>query len=195
MKAFALQIDELLRRVDLERQVRMPFMPASHPRQQPALRERRQHRHAQPVRGPACGRRCGLHSVLELRERRLHAAQQDLTRRIQHDAASAALEQIEAELFLEHANLLADRAVRQMQRVGRGAQIEPLGDGTKRGQRVERKAGHRLSVGVRVGVGLEPNSVILLVSTSYQNVENKLIPLPVLGAYPYQRHQPIWSST
>jgi hypothetical protein len=46
VKAIALQIDELLRRIDLEGEMRVALAPAADARQQPAVRERRQHRHA-----------------------------------------------------------------------------------------------------------------------------------------------------
>ena len=64
---------------------------------------------------------------------------------IEHDAATAPLEQREAELVLEPADLLAHRAVRQVQRLSGGAQVLKLGHRAERGQRVEGKAraGHR----------------------------------------------------
>ena len=74
-----------------------------------------QHRDAQPLR--LAGRRGGrgLHAVVERRQRGLHAAQQRLARGIEHDAPPAPLEEREAELVLEAADLLAHRAVREVQ--------------------------------------------------------------------------------
>jgi hypothetical protein len=109
VEALPLQVDGVHRRVDLECQRRVAIAPASDSRQQPALRERRQHGDAQPLFAAGCSGRCGLHAVVQLRKRALHAAQQRLTRGVEHDAAPAALEQVEAQLLLEHADLLAHR--------------------------------------------------------------------------------------
>ena len=51
------------------------------------------------------------------------AAQQRLAGRVEHDAPAAPLEQLEAELLLEPADLLAHGAVREVQLLGRGAQV------------------------------------------------------------------------
>ena len=141
METLALQVDRAKRRIDLERQRRMTVAPATHARQQPAVRERRQYRDAQALRLAArcCGGR--LHAIVEQRQRRLHAAQQRLTRRIEDDAAAATLEQREAQLLLEPADLLAHRAVRQVQHLACCAQVLQLGHRAKCGKRVERQAG------------------------------------------------------
>ena len=75
-----------------------------------------------------------------MRERALHAAQQRLAGRIEHDATPAALEQREAQTLLEAADLLAHRAVRQVQHVGGGAKVLELGNRAEGGERGERKA-------------------------------------------------------
>ena len=120
----------------------MPFAPAAHTGQQPALRERWEHRHAQPLRRAAGGGRGGLHAVVELRERALHAAQQDFAGGVEHHAASAPLEDIETQLLLQHADLLADCAMGDVQDFGSGAQVQQFGDGAKRGQGVQGQACH-----------------------------------------------------
>src|SRR5206468_1315153 len=84
---------------------------------------------------------------------------------------SAPLEQVESQLLFEPANLLADGTVGQMQHVGRGAQILQLGDGSKRGERVEWQARHGCP----------------LVSGTYQNGQNKSIPRASLALYAHQR--------
>ena len=100
VEAIALQVDQLLRRIDLQREMRMALAPAADARQQPAVRERRQHRHAQRVR--RAGRRRGgrLHALVKLRQRRSRASQQRFAGGVQHDAAALPLEQLEAELRL-----------------------------------------------------------------------------------------------
>ena len=125
---------------------RMALAPAPDAGQQPALRERRQHRDAQALRVAGRGRGCGLHAVVELRKRALHAAQQRLTGGIEHDAPPAPIEELETQVLLEPADLLAHRAVRQMQRLGGRAQVLHFGDGAERGKRVEREAGHWLAM-------------------------------------------------
>ena len=80
------------------------------------------------------GRGCGcLHTVVELFERLLHAAQQRLSGRIEHDAAAAPLEEFESEARFETLDLLADGAVRQVQHFRRRAQVLRFGDGAKSG--------------------------------------------------------------
>ena len=86
------------------------------------------------------GRR-GLHAFVELRQRALHAAQQRLARGIEHDAPPAPLEQREAQLLLEAADLLAHRAVREVQRLGGGAQVLQPRGGTKGRQILQRESG------------------------------------------------------
>jgi hypothetical protein len=115
----------------------MPLAPPSHTGQQPPLSERRQHRHSNALRVPAGrgGRR--LHAVFQLRERRLHAAQQRFPRGIEHHASSQPLEQREPQLLLESADLLADGAVREMQHLGRRTKILQLADSAKCIERVE----------------------------------------------------------
>jgi hypothetical protein len=150
--------------------------PTHHPRQQPALCKRRQYSDAQALRRPARRGRCRLHAIVELRQRSLHAAQQHRARGIEHDAASPPLEDLEAELFFEHANLLADRAMRDMQHVSRGAQVQQFGDGRKPAAYIEGRRD-------------------ILVSVTYRNVKNKSIYRGSLGSYPYQRQQPDWSKS
>lgn len=147
VKAFALDIDQLLRRVDLERDAGIALAPAAHARQQPALRKRRQDGDPQALRRAGRRRGCGLHAVLELRQRRLHAAEQRAPRGIERDPASPPLEQLETKLLFEPADLLAHRAVRQVEHIGRGAQVLQLGDGTECGQGVERQARHARHAG------------------------------------------------
>ena len=91
-----------MRGVDLQRELRVPLVPAADARQQPAVRERRQHRHAQPRRVARRGGGRRLHAVVELRQRGLHAAQQRLAGGVEHHATPAPIEQREAQLLLEH---------------------------------------------------------------------------------------------
>src|SRR5690242_10684852 len=142
----------------------MAFLPATHARQQPAVRERGQHRHAQTLRSAARGSRRGFHAVVELVQRSLHASQQRLPCRIEQHAASATLEKIEAQLLLQSADLLTDRAMRQVQDLSGGAEILQLRDGAKSGQRVERETCHGC-----------------LVSAPYQYGQNKSIPMGTLA--------------
>jgi hypothetical protein len=72
----------------------------------------------------------------------LHAAQQGLARRIEHDAASPAFEKLEAKLLFQSANLLAHCAVREVQDLGRRAQVLDLGNGAERGQVLQGQAAH-----------------------------------------------------
>jgi len=142
VEALALQVDHLLRRVQLECDVGMLGVPIAHARQQPALGKRRQHADAQPLlraRGRGGGR---AHAVVDLVERGADRPQQRRACRVEHDASCAPVEQLEAELGLEQAQLLADRAVRQVQLVGRSAQVAGARDHAKARQRVQGNARH-----------------------------------------------------
>jgi hypothetical protein len=147
METVALQVDHVERRVDLDGDVRVLCTPQAQARQEPALRERRQHRHAQSLHGTRCRGRGRLHAVVHLRQRRRRVAQQRLAGRVQVDAAAAAVEQRKAEAALDLADLLADRAVRQVQRFGGGAQVLQLRHGDEGRQEIELDAGHGRSVG------------------------------------------------
>jgi len=136
----ALQVDDLLRRVELERDVRVAGVPVAHARQQPALRERRQHGDAQARLRTGGRRGGGTHASVDLVERRADGLQQRRAGGIEHDAASAPIEQRDAELDLELAQLLADRAVREVQLFGGRPQVAGARDHAKAGQRVQRQA-------------------------------------------------------
>jgi hypothetical protein len=82
----------------------------------------------------SCRRR--LHTIVEERECALHASQQRLSGRIEHDTTPAALEHCKAQLLLQHADLLAHRAVGQVQDLNRRAQLLEFGHRAKRGERV-----------------------------------------------------------
>jgi hypothetical protein len=82
------------------------------------------------------------HALVDAVERRLHPAQQRAAGGIEHDAAPAPIEQGEADLLFERADLLAHRAVREVQLARSGAQVLQLRDGSERGEEVERDAGH-----------------------------------------------------
>ncbi|MNV81327.1 hypothetical protein D3C71_1749870 [compost metagenome] len=69
----------------------------------------------------------------------MHAAQQRGARAVQDDAAPAALKQRKAQLFLQPLDLLADRAVRQVQPLSRRPQILQFGDGAEGRQGVQRQ--------------------------------------------------------
>ena len=142
VKAVALQVDHLLRRVQFDAHPRVAIAPTRDARQQPALRERRQHGDPNPVVAAAGGRGGGAHAVIELRQRGFNRLQQCGTRGIQHHAAAAPVEQREAELLFQALDLLADGAVGEMQLVSRRAQIGELRDGAKRRQGVQRQADH-----------------------------------------------------
>ncbi len=142
MKALALQVDDVLRGVQLDADVGVLVAPAAHARQQPALRERRQQGDADALLFVARRRRRSPQSIVELRQRRLHRAQQRSARGVEHDAAAAAIEQRKTDLLFEQLDLLADGAVRQVQGVGGRAQVGAACDGTKGGQGLERQAGH-----------------------------------------------------
>ena len=122
--------------------MRVALAPAADARQQPAVRERRQHRHAQRVRrARRCRCRC-LHALVQLQQCCSRAPQQCFAGGVQHDAATLALEQPEAELRFETPDLLADRAVRDVQDRGGGAQVLQLGDCPKCGQRMQGEPRH-----------------------------------------------------
>ncbi len=137
MKTVAQQVGDLLGRIDLQRQPWMAAAPARHARQQPALREGRQYRHPQALLVAGGGGRRRQHAFVQLRQRALHGAQQGGARAIEHDAAPAALEQREAQLFFQALDLLADGAVGQVQALGGRAQILQFGDRTEGGQGVQ----------------------------------------------------------
>src|SRR5262249_35610983 len=115
---------------------------AAYARQQPALRERGQRGDAQPVLG--AGRRRGRSALalFQLRQRWLHRAQQRGTGGVQHHAAATPVKQRKAQLLLQQLDLLADGAVRQVQFLGRGAQVGQRRHGAEGGQGVERQAAH-----------------------------------------------------
>jgi len=77
-----------------------------------------------------------------LRQRALHAAQQRLAGRVQHDAPPTPLEQLEAEMLFQALDLLADRTVREVHHFRRGAQVLQLGNAAEGGKGVERQSGH-----------------------------------------------------
>jgi hypothetical protein len=81
-------------------------------------------------------RRCRLHAVVELLERSSRALQQRFARGIEDDATTLPLEELESELLFETANLLAHRAVREMQDLGGRAEVLQLADHSKRRQSV-----------------------------------------------------------
>src|SRR5690349_19836892 len=118
VKAFALQIHRTDRGVDLERERRMLLAPAPDARQQPAIGKRRQHADAKPRRRTAGCSGGRLTAIVEQGQCALHAAQQRLAGGVEHDAAAAPLEEREAELFLEPADLLAYRTMGEVQMAG-----------------------------------------------------------------------------
>jgi len=142
VKPFALQVDDLLRRVQLDADVRMSRMPVAHARQQPALRKGRQHAHAHALMGSRRGGCRGTQAVVDLVQRGFHRTQQRGTGGVEHDALCTAIEQLHAELRLELAQLLTDGAVRQVQFFGRGAQVAGARDGAESGQGLQRNASH-----------------------------------------------------
>ena len=107
------------------------------------LRKRRQQRDADALRLVARGGRRRAHAVVELRQRRLDRAQQRLAGRVEHETPAAAIEQREADLLLEQLDLLAERAVRQVQLIGCGAQVGQARDDAKDGQGLQRQAHER----------------------------------------------------
>ena len=142
MKTFALQIEHLLRGIQLDGDVRVRLVPQRQARQQPALRERRQHGDVDAVRG--AGGRCGggAHAVVKAVEGGLHRLQQRSTGGIQHDAPPPPVEQCEAELLFQSLDLLADGAVGQVQFFGRSAQVGQARHGAEGRQGAQRKACH-----------------------------------------------------
>jgi hypothetical protein len=106
---------------------------ASHPRQR-QLGEGRQHGDAQAMRSFRL-RAQRPHTPVRVRSC-ARASQQRFARRVQHDPSSAAVEKTEAELLFQHTNLLADRAVGQVEHLSGGAQILELRDRSERRQRM-----------------------------------------------------------
>ncbi len=98
VKAFALQVHHLLRGMQFDRDVGVPFVPVADARQQPALGERRQHAHAHAQVGAGGGSRRRSHAVVDLIQRRAHRTQQRRAGRVQHDALGASIEELKAEL-------------------------------------------------------------------------------------------------
>ena len=142
MEALALQVNQVLRAVDVQRDAWMPLAPARHARQQPALRERRQHGEAQRLHFSLGGQRGGAHALVEQVERGLHRRAQRGAGGVEREAAAAPLEELEAELLLEVAHLLAHCAVREVQLLGRGAQVFAACRGAEGGQGGERESAH-----------------------------------------------------
>ena len=71
---------------------------------------------------------------------RLGRVQQGLPGGIEHQPASAAVEQRRAQLVLQQLDLLADGTVRQVQRAGGRAQVGLASDGAEGGQQLQRQA-------------------------------------------------------
>ncbi|CPM33851.1 Uncharacterised protein [Bordetella pertussis] len=140
VKALAVQVHDLLRGFDLQGDVRVVRMPARHAWQQPQLCQRRQDRNAQAQSG--AGRCCGggLDAFVQQRQGGLGGAQQRLPGGIEHQAARTAIEQREAQLGFQRADLLADGAVRQMQLQRRRAQVLQVGDDAEHGQDIQGQA-------------------------------------------------------
>jgi hypothetical protein len=139
MESIAQQIRDLLGRVDLQRQAGIAGPPPGHPRQQPALRERRQHRHSQALFAAGGGGRCRKHPFIQLSQSALNSAQQGGPGRVQDDAPPAAFEQRKAQLFFQPLDLLADRAVGQVQPFRCRAQILQFGHRAESGEGVQRQ--------------------------------------------------------
>ncbi|MNT56006.1 hypothetical protein D3C72_1932840 [compost metagenome] len=116
----------------------MPGTPAGHARQQPPLREGRQHRHAQALFAAGRGGSGGLQPFVQQRHCSLHAAQQGGARGVQDDAPAGTFKQRKTDLLFQHLDLLADCAVRQVQAFGRGAQVLQLGDDAEGGEGIQR---------------------------------------------------------
>jgi hypothetical protein len=83
-----------------------------------------------------------LHAVVEQRQGLLHTAQQGSAGGVQHHSPSPALEERVAQPRFQQTDLLADGAMRQMQRVRGRAQVLQRGDGTEYGEGVQRQAWH-----------------------------------------------------
>jgi hypothetical protein len=139
VEALALQVHHLLRRMQVQRDAGLQRLPARQARQQPALRERRQGRHPQRLRGAAMRLRGGEQPRLQRGKHLCHPALERLARRVQRQPSALAREQLETQLRLQPADLLADGAVRQVQAFGRGAQVLRLRSGTECSEVVERE--------------------------------------------------------
>lgn len=138
MEILALQVDQVLGGLDLQRNIGVALAPARHARQQPALGKRRQHAYPQAQCAFLCRRGGGQGAFVQLRQGRRDAAQQGGARRIQAQAAALPVEQGKTQLFFQMADLLADGAMRQVQAFAGGAQVLQLRDDAKHRQRIQR---------------------------------------------------------
>ena len=138
----AWQVNHLERGVQVDHDARMLLTPTRHARQQPVLRKRRQGREAQALLRATGRQRRRTHALVDLRQRRLHRAQQRRPGCVEHHAAATPVKQGEPELLLQYPHLLTDGAVCQMQLLGRRAQIGQLGNSTERGQSLKRDTTH-----------------------------------------------------
>jgi hypothetical protein len=137
--AVALQVHDLLRSVQVQRDAGLQALPTWQPWHQPALREGGQGSHAQRLCRLAMRLRGGQHAGLQLREHLVHRPLQCLPGGVQHQPPPLAREELEAQRGLQPADLLADGAVRQVQALGRGAQVRSLCRGAEGGEVVQRK--------------------------------------------------------
>ncbi|ODN65150.1 hypothetical protein BA763_13425 [Burkholderia cenocepacia] len=132
----AREIGERVGRLQFDVDFRMPLDERADARRDEARGERRQHRHHQPpvaVARAHVARRVGDH----------HQRGADLLR-VPHAGVgqaqplAVAREQLHAELFLERAHLVADRAVRDEQLVGGAREVLVARGGFERANRVQR---------------------------------------------------------
>ena len=126
------EIDQRCAGANVEVDVAMRRDEAAHTRQQPARSERRHDADPEVTRVPVLGH--FAHGLGEFRERDLDAAREPLAFVGQPDAAPGALDQRHAECVLEPLELMADRAVRDAQRIGGTGQAAAARDGLKRAQ-------------------------------------------------------------
>jgi len=112
----AREVDVVARRAHVEVGARVRRREARHARQQPACGERRRHADAQQARVAALRQfRDGGGQVAEYCA---HALRKALAFIGEADAASGAGDEVDADLFLEQLDLVTDRAVREVQRLG-----------------------------------------------------------------------------
>ncbi len=107
-------------RIDVEIDVRVPCNEMADARQEPPRGERRQHADAEMPRILALGHLA--HGIRDLIERAAHACREARAGIGQPDAATGALDETHAEVGLESLDLVTDRAVREIERLGGAAQ-------------------------------------------------------------------------
>ena len=108
------------------------------------------------------GRARNGRGVLGTRQQVTRLRQEHLARGRERGAPAVAVKQRHAELGLELADLLADARLREMQAVGRAAEVKLLGDGDERAQlpqfhvRMIGGASHRSELWVLIARVLRP---------------------------------------